>query len=301
VRLILAVIMLLSVPAAARADETQAVRQWMHARLSAELAASNPQLHLVSSFAMPLVTDVLTSRNAQSRRLLALLSDHLQQWRWRRWQCAERIDLHLINAFMGSAGAAVELPADASQLRACLVSARLLDVANALLFSCRFVRHPDRQLIDNGLRQLLAAQLEDGSFRRRDGSSSYYLTSHALLALHYCGAAAEAVTRSRDNLERQLPAFRREGFADGVAESLIFLRWTGAPARDEAGYVQWLKSLIAPDGGLCKYHYPGCRPRWHTVSLMMQLLLETQPPHAQPPTTTASRTPLPGERRQASE
>lgn len=285
--MILAVIMLLSVSAAACADEIQAVRQWMHTRLSAELAAPHPQLHLVSSFTMPLVTDAVTTRNARSRELLALLRDHMQQWRWRRWDCAELIDLQLINGFMQSAGAAVELPNETRQLRACLKSARLLDVANALLFSCRFAQRPDRQLIDSGLPRLLAAQLADGSFRRRDGRSNYYLSSHALLALHYCGAGAEAISRSRDNIERQLPAFRREGFADGVAESLIFLRWTGAPAGDEAGYLRWLKSLIAPDGGLCKRHYPGCRPRWHTVSLMMQLLLEADRSNGQPPTNTA--------------
>ena len=72
-----------------------------------------------------------------------------------------------------------------------------------------------------------------------------------------------------------LQVFRRQGFVDGVAETLIFLRWTGAPAKSEREYLDWLRSLVEVDGGICFRNQPSCKAHWHTVSLMMQLLLET--------------------------
>lgn len=266
---------LLSTPA--MASETASVRHWMLQRLTTELSASHPNLNLVSSFSMPLVTDVITTRHPQSRQLVARLSGQLEQWKWQRWQCGELVDLYLVNGFLRRTGAAVDLSARDQQLPACLhTTERLLDVANALIFSCQYAQSPDQQLINSGLQRLLNAQGPDGAFVHQNGRPWYYLTSHALLALHYCDADRDAVNRSRDWIQRLLPAFRQQGYVDGVAESLIFLRWTGAPAAGERAYLDWLKSLIAADGGVCFRYYPGCAPRWHTVSLMMQLLLETE-------------------------
>lgn len=267
------VIALLSFPVMA-SEESASLRQWMLTRLTTEIAAPHPDLNLVSSFSMPLVTDVLTTNARGSRKVVLRLKQQLEQWRYRRRQCGDLVDLYLINGFLRRLDADVDLSATDQQLRACNTTGDLLDVANSLIFSCGFSQRHDQVFIQTGLQRLLKRQRQDGAFINDNRKPGYYLTSHALLALHFCDAGRDAVNRSRDRIQRLLPAFRRQGFVDGVAETLIFLRWTGAPAINETRYLKWLKSLLGTDGGICFSYSPSCKPHWHTVSLMMQLLLE---------------------------
>lgn len=267
-------IALLSFPVAAF-EESALLRQWMLTRLTTEIAAPDPDLNLVSSFSMPLVTDVLTTHAPGSRKVVLRLKQQLEQWKNRRWQCGDLVDLYLINGFLRRLHADVDFSATDRQLRDCNTTDELLDVANSLIFSCGFSQRHDRVSIQTGLQQLLKRQRKDGAFINDNRKPEYYLTSHALLALHFCDADRSAVKRSRERIQRLLPAFRRQGFVDGVAETLIFLRWTGAPAKDENAYLEWLISLVGSDGGICFIITPSCRAHWHTVSLMMQLLLET--------------------------
>lgn len=267
-------IALLSLPAMA-SEESASLRQWMHSRLAAEIVAPHPDLNLVSSFSMPLVTDVLTTNHPGSRKLVLRLSHQLELWKRYQWQCGGLVDLHLINGFLRRVNADVDLSASDQQLRDCNTTERLLDVANSLIFYCGFSQRYDQKFVQTGLRRLLKRQRQDGAFVRENGEPGYYLTSHALLALHFCNAEAEALHRARERLQLLLPQFRRDQFVDGVAESLIFLRWTGAPAINEKEYLEWLRSLVGAGGGICFRNHPSCKPHWHTVSLMMQLLLET--------------------------
>ena len=267
-------IALMSLPAMAF-EERVLLRQWMLSRLTTEIAASHPDLNLVSSFSMPLVTDVLTTNHPDSRKAVVRLRRQLEQWKNRRWQCGALVDLHLINGFLRRVNADVDLSSSEQQLGACQTTERLLDVANSLIFSCGFSQRHDQKFIQTGLQRLLKAQRQDGAFIRENGEPWYYLTSHALLALHFCNAEPEALQRARSRVQQLLPQFRREQYADGVAETLIFLRWTGAPAINEKAYLNWLRSLVGADGGICFRNHPSCMPHWHTVSLMMQLLLET--------------------------
>lgn len=264
---------LLAAPAMAD-EETALLRQWMLSRLTAELAAAHPDLNLVSSFSMPLVTDDLINSHPDSREVMLFLSQRLEEWKMRQWKCGSLVDLHLINGFLRRVDADVDLSASEQQLRACQERGHLLDVANSLLFDCGFSGLQNQMSIEQGLNRLLNAQRQDGAFVGEDGNPGYYLTSHALLALHFCDAAPDALHRARNRIQSLLPAFHRQGFVDGVAETLIFLRWTGAPAEGEREYLEWLRSLIGEDGGICFRQHPGCKPHWHTVSLMMQLLLE---------------------------
>ncbi len=267
-------IALLSFPAMA-SEESASLRQWMHSRLATEIAAPHPDLNLVSSFSMPLVTDVLTTNHPGSRKLVLRLSHQLELWKRYQWQCGGLVDLHLINGFLRRVNADVDLSASDQQLKECNTTERLLDVANSLIFYCGFSQRYDQKFVQTGLRRLLNRQRQDGAFVRENGEPGYYLTSHALLALHFCDAAPEALNRARERLQLLLPQFRRDQFVDGVAESLIFLRWTGTPAINEKEYLGWLRSLVGVDGGVCFRNHPSCKPHWHTVSLMMQLLLET--------------------------
>ncbi len=274
-KLLLSILILLLVSPAMASEETASLRQWMLSRLTAELDAPHPDLNLVSSFSMPLVTDVVTTNQPGSRKVVLRLRQQLEQWKKRRWQCGELVDLHLINGFLRRVHADIDLSPGEQQLAGCQTTERLLDVANSLIFSCGFSQRHDREFIQRGLRRLLNRQRQDGAFIRENGEPWYYLTSHALLALHFCDAEAEALQRARNRIQQLLPRFRREQFADGVAETLIFLRWTGAPAIHEEDHLNWLRSLVGVDGGICFRQHPGCKPHWHTVSLMMQLLLET--------------------------
>jgi hypothetical protein len=267
-------IALLSLPAMA-SEESASLRLWMHSRLTAGMAAQHPDLNLVSSFSMPLVTDVLTTNHPGSLKLVLRLSHQLELWKRYQWQCGGLVDLHLINGFLRRVNADVDLSASDQQLRDCNTTERLLDVANSLIFYCGFSQRYDQKFVQTGLRRLLKRQRQDGAFIRENGKPGYYLTSHALLALHFCDADRDAVNRSRERIQALLPVFRRQGFVDGVAETLIFLRWTGAPAEGEREYLEWLRSLLGTDGGICFRNHPSCKAHWHTVSLMMQLLLET--------------------------
>ena len=268
------ILIVLLVSPAVASEERTLLRQWMLSRLTAEIAVPHPDLNLVSSFSMPLVTDVLTTNHPGSRQLVLRLSRQLEEWKNRRWQCGNLVDLHLINGFLRRVNADVDLSSSDRQLGACQTTERLLDVANSLIFYCGFSQRHDQKSMQTGLQRLLKRQRQDGAFVRENGEPWYYLTSHALLALHFCDVEPEARNRARERLQQLLPVFRRIQFVDGVAETLIFLRWTGAPAIDEMAYLNWLRSLVGSDGGICFRNHPSCKPHWHTVSLMMQLLLE---------------------------
>jgi hypothetical protein len=271
------ILIALLVSPAMASEERSSLRQWMLYRLTAELEAPHPDLNLVSSFSMPLVTDVLTTSHPDSHLVVLRLSRQLDQWKNRRWQCGNLVDLYLINGFLRRVNAAVDLSPSDQHLKACDSTERLLDVANSLIFYCGFSQQHDQQSMQTGLQRLLKRQRQDGAFVRENGEPWYYLTSHALLALHFCDVEPEARNRARERLQQLLPEFRHAQFVDGVAETLIFLRWTGAPAIDEMAYLSWLRSLLRSDGGICFRNYPSCKPHWHTVSLMMQLLLEADP------------------------
>jgi hypothetical protein len=71
---------------------------------------------------------------------------------------------------------------------------------------------------------------------------------------------------------RHLPDMVRIGFLDGVAETLIFLRWMGVEVPGEGRYLRLLLDRVRPDGGLCFRQEPGCESHWHATSLLYELL-----------------------------
>jgi len=56
-----------------------------------------------------------------------------------------------------------------------------------------------------------------------------------------------------------------------IAETLIFLKWTGAAVPDEASYMQYLESRVLPDGSICYHDSIPCPPDWHATSLLFEL------------------------------
>ena len=124
------------------------------------------------------------------------------------------------------------------------------------------------------IERLLEAQQPDGIFMPGEGDAWYYLTSHALLAMHYCKADDGRIKRTHQAIERHLTQFQKIEFTDGLAESLIYLRWTGDPARGEASYIGYLRGRVAPNGGVCFRYSRDCEQHWHPVARVWQLFLE---------------------------
>ena len=262
------------VPAVAIADDAlPRARAWVQEALRAELGDGG-DLNKVASLAYPLATDVRRTANADSRAVLAALSGFLAGRDVARLDCGQLPDAVLAGGFAGEAGEAVDVSAAAARLTECQFGSGLFDTANALVFACRYAGWDHAARLPGALARLVAAQRADGAFVAEHGRASYYLSSHAVLALHWCGADPAAVARGAAYLRASLVHFRDRGFNDGLAESLIFLRWLGEDVPDREAHLAALRARVRPDGGICFVEQPGCTSHWHATSLLLELLLE---------------------------
>lgn len=228
-----------------------------------------PDFNVISSLVFPLSEDYRRRPQPLVERVLERVGRKLAEWERTSLSCPQQVDLYLTQAFVQRAGIASGSSSRLPAPPACPVRTRL-DLSNALILRCRFAEAA--QPVDDDLQALARAQGADGSFKTRAGRSWFYLTSHALLALHWCGGERSAVDAARNWLMNQLPRFARQGWLDRLAESLVFLRWTGTPASDEARYRAYLLRWMSPDGGFCERLLPGCRPHSHTSAVMLELL-----------------------------
>lgn len=261
-------------PVAAVADDAlPKARAWVQQALRAELREGG-DLNRIASLAFPVVTDVRRIGDADSRAALGELARHLAGLEVAGLDCTQLPDVVLAGGFVREAGAAVDVSAAAARLADCHLDSALFDTANALVFACRYAGWDHAVRLPGALARLAAAQREDGAFVGEGGRTSYYLTSHAVLALHWCGGDPKAVASGAQYLQARLASFRDRGFNDGLAESLIFLRWLGVDVPERSGYLDALQARVQPDGGLCFAEQPGCTPHWHATSLLLELLLE---------------------------
>lgn len=252
-------------------------RQWLHHALEAEAAKPVEawDWNLIASITFPLarhhqrrgVTATEGVLNGLARRLDGVDSAALG--------CGELADLYLTERFLEEASIPrrrqAQVDGERQRLAACLAEAPQFDRANALLLACRYGVPLERAFVDRAAAELVAGQTRDGAFTDR-GKSGYYLTSHAMLALHECGGHGESVALAAGKLTRHLVPFLRQGFLDGVAESLLFLRWVGHPAADEAALRSAVERWVTTDGGLCFNARPGCEAHWHATALLLELL-----------------------------
>ena len=258
---------------AAADDALPRTRAWVQQALEAELVPGG-DVNKIASLAFPLVTDVRRTGDAASRAVLARLARHLATVDVEGLDCGQLPDVVLAGGFAGEVGETVDVSPAAARLADCHLDAALFDTANALVFACRYAGWDHAARLPGALARLAAAQREDGAFVGEGGRTSYYLTSHAVLALHWCGGDPKAVASGAEYLLARLASCRDRGFNDGLAESLIFLRWLGVDVPDRGGYLAVLQERIQPDGGLCFAEEPGCAAHWHPTSLLLELLLE---------------------------
>jgi hypothetical protein len=261
-------------PATTIADDVlPRTRAWVQQALGAELRGAG-DLNRIASLAFPLATDVRATGDAASRAALGELARHLAGLDVAGLDCAQLPDVVLAGGFAHEAGEAVDVSAAEARLADCQFGSALFDNANALVFACRYAGWDHAVRLPGSLSRLVAAQRADGAFVAENGRASYYLSSHAVLAVHWCGGDPGVVARGAGYLRAGLVPFRDRGFNDGLAESLIFLRWLGVEAPDRESHLAALRARIRPDGGLCFVEQAGCSSHWHATSLLLELLLQ---------------------------
>lgn len=255
--------------------DADATRVWLVRALGAELGRPGtdgiPDLNLIASVAFPLADDLRRRPDEQVRQVLERTGGRLARLDPAALSCEGVSDYALTAAFLRDAGLAAPPPPPPERLAACLGEGDEFALANGLIMACRYRLPTPAGYRERGLARIAALQRDDGSFADARGRSGYYLTSHALLALHFCGGHDPQVARGAGLLRAGLERFARAGFLDGLAESLIFLRWLGVAVPEEADYRAYLFGRTHPDGALCLFDRPGCEAHWHPTSLLLEL------------------------------
>lgn len=251
--------------ASAAADKARA---WLTNYFAQELEKPNPDSNVVASIVFALLKDP-----ASSERETALLQRAAQHLTLDQGgiRCEAAADHLLTNRFLHEHGYDVD-KLDSTTRDRCLKQGSVFALSNLMLASCRYQQFIEPPLAATAMERLLHAQRADGSFHEPSGYSNYYLTSHGLLALHACGAPSQRVELSKAYLKRSLRVFFQKGFLDGMAETLLFLRWTGEPEYLLQPLREDLIRQQNADGGLCFVHTPHCDSHWHATSLLLVLL-----------------------------
>ncbi|MCG8428120.1 MAG: hypothetical protein MI754_12250 [Chromatiales bacterium] len=230
-------------------------------------------MNRVASLTFPLTSAWKEGFRQETRDSLDQVAAFVRSAEPRQFNCGELTDLHLVIGFLSETGRTFDIGPTKQALTACDWGNSRFNLANALLFSCRYAGEDVEQRFPGALRTLEASQRDDGAFITEEGRPWFYLTSHALMAVHYCGGNRQVVERGKRYLLEQLPRFRQIGFYDGLIETLIFLRWLDVEIPDYGQYVAYVRNSMNSDGGICFSRRPYCRSHWHAVSLLLELQL----------------------------
>lgn len=262
-----AMILGLVLPGGAAAG-TERTWAWVEGALRAELAAPSPDLNKVASLAYPLAAHYPKSQ------VLDLTARFLNRRQEAGFSCAELADHLLVAGFLAKTGRKIATTEAGRRRTECQgPRGSLFDRVGLLLEACLFSAKPEdpRRSLPGTLEMVTARQTPDGGFLNEAGRPDYYLSSHATLALWACGGDPRAVWRGQQFLARTLPAFHAAGFLDGLAESLIFLKWMKVPPPGWESHAARLLGKARPDGGLCFQDRPDCAAHWHATSLVLEL------------------------------
>ncbi|GAB6054472.1 hypothetical protein JCM17960_32920 [Magnetospira thiophila] len=249
---------------AARAADSRA---WVVRALNAELDKPGPDFNRLASLTFPLAEGFQPEQAAVARVLDRVMAFLQRQ----EPACGQLPDVLLMAGFLAPTGRTLEIGPLEAAFRDCGTGTAPFDTANALLFFCRYTSEDHRQRVPDGVARLLKRQRQDGAFTGENGKLDFYLTTHAVLALHDCDAAPEALQRGQHWMVQALPHLARVGFLDGLAENLIFLDWMQVQVRDRRQILGWLARQANPDGGLCFELAKDCPSHWHATSLWLYL------------------------------
>jgi hypothetical protein len=254
-------------------DYRPLTERWVAAQLSASLGPP-PNLDQIASILYGLVTPPL---RAPVPALLERTAGLLRQLDPANLDCGQRVNLRFIAAFLRLGGVPMERLKQPGA-GDCSHNTTPLDLASDLYLRCRFGEPPPPQARE--LARLQGLQRPDGGFGWGSGPQQFYLSSHAVFALHACEGAQQALRRGQSYLLTQLPRMQRLGFNDGLLEALLMLREMGVAIPGEAEYLEHIRARIRADGSLCRFEHPGCRGDWHASALLLALQrsLSTQSP-----------------------
>ncbi|WP_158498767.1 hypothetical protein [Magnetospira sp. QH-2] len=256
----------------ARAD----TRAWVVQTLNAELNKTDPDYNVLASLTFPL-TAGFHQHQSEAGHVLDRVYQYLGGLHSNPPGCAKLPDVLLMAGFLAPTGRKVETDWAEAAFRQCATGTQPFDTANALIFFCRYTQEDHDRRVPGGVARLLERQRLDGAFVDDKKQLDFYLTTHAVLALHDCRAASEEMKKGAAWMVRALPDMARAGFLDGLAESLIFLDWMRVPVREKARILDWLRRQVRSDGGLCFVGEDNCRSHWHATSLLLYLLDHSRP------------------------
>ena len=253
------------------ADRT---RKWVLDQLQQTLS-SRPDLSQIASMLYGLVNDPAAVEHPYTRKALAELGTFVGAIDRQALDCGNLVSLRFIGSFLGMAGIDFDAAGLDRHLYDCLEEMSPFDRTCALFVLCHFPSSnlPRKKLLP-AVKSIEALQQADGSFGSGYGLQRYYLTTHAVFALHACQGTPDVVQRGQRYLRNELPAIRQAGFLDGLLESLIMLRKMGVTIPDEQRYTDFLKSRIMGDGSICFFDQPACRSNVHATSLLLEFLRE---------------------------
>ncbi|VBB69066.1 hypothetical protein RIEGSTA812A_PEG_539 [invertebrate metagenome] len=241
----------------------------------------------IASLSFPLTMRVLRQEEEADTRPLTTVARLLSVIKPASLSCGDATNAALTAGFLSDAGvtfaSSTAAPSATNaipmRLAHCREDLSPFETVNTLLFLCRYspkiVGHaPDPREVRAAFATILALQQADGRFTFPGLTflGTYYLSSHALIALYACGMSGLVVKHAQDYLWRTLYLFRYAGFLDGLAESLIFLAWTATTIVPTwATHVAFLRTRVRSDGGICFIDRSDCRSHWHTTALMAEL------------------------------
>jgi len=255
----------------AGAVENDSTRQWVLDQLSESLAQPR-DLDGISSMLFGLVSDREAAERPDTRRVLDKVARLAGSMEPAMLNCSDAVNLHLIAGFVNLAGMTFDTTALSGRVQDCLASVNPYDKASALYSLCRFEPDVPRERLAAAMASVAALQQPDGSFGSGYGLSHFYISTHAVFALHACAGDPLAIQMGQDFIRSALPRLWQAGFIDALMQSLLMLREMEANIPDAERYLAWLRSRIKPDGSICCFDRPGCVSDRHATSQLLEFL-----------------------------
>ena len=252
-----------------------ATRKWVLDRLREAL--SHPaDLSQIASMLYALVNDTSAAEHPHTRHTVTELDTFVRAIDVQTLDCGNLVSLRFIANFLGMAGfIGLDTAGLDRRLYDCLDDMNSFDKVCALFSLCRFPSgSAPREELLRAVKSIEALQQADGSFGPYHGLQRYYLTTHAVFALHACNATPNVVRRGQSYLLSELPGLRQAGFLDGLLESLIMLRKMGVAIANERHYTDYLRARVRRDGSICFFDRPGCRSNVPATGLLLEFLRE---------------------------
>jgi len=261
--------LLISAVCMAGAVDSNLTRQWVLEQLNESLSPPR-DLDGISSMLFGLVSDRNSADQPASRRVLGEVARLAGSMEPARLNCSDAVNLHLIAGFLKLAGMTFDSAALSGRVQDCLASVNPYDKASALYSLCRFDAAVPRERFAAAMASIEALQQPDGSFGTGYGLSHFYISTHAVFALHACAGDSLAVQMGQDFMRSALPRLRQAGFIDALMQSLLMLRDMEVDIPEEDRYLAWLRSRIKPDGSICCFDRPGCVSDRHATSQLLE-------------------------------